>query len=298
MSQDYTVAKELASLKEIKQSAEQRISELSLNALNYVNDHRLHKVDAGGEGGILPVASAENEGSVLTSTKKYVKGAVIVPEQTVTLDGDNEAELFNTNKNLFTIGTVCFAVVDDIEYQGTVYEHPSGNNTITVNDGGMEFWIDGDRFWYYHDNLQEGDESTVAVYVAEPEYSWQPDPYAGYDVIIKTSKQSISLITANDLELVAGSYETASKLALDGKPIKCIVYYCNVYDGGVDYWEYPINRVYCGPGYNNVLDIHILHDNPKVNVKDADGNTMEIFGASAHYGRITLTESGLSYTLY
>lgn len=49
MSQDYTVAKELASLKEIKQSAEQRISDLSLNALNYVNDHRLHK--AGGEGG-------------------------------------------------------------------------------------------------------------------------------------------------------------------------------------------------------------------------------------------------------
>lgn len=48
MSQDYTVAKELASLKEIKQSAEQRISDLSLNALNYVNDHRLHKADGGG----------------------------------------------------------------------------------------------------------------------------------------------------------------------------------------------------------------------------------------------------------
>lgn len=47
MSQDYTVAKELASLKEIKQSAEQRISDLSLNALNYVNDHRLHKSDGG-----------------------------------------------------------------------------------------------------------------------------------------------------------------------------------------------------------------------------------------------------------
>lgn len=47
MSQDYTVAKELASLKEIKQSAEQRISELSLNALNYVNDHRLHKSGGG-----------------------------------------------------------------------------------------------------------------------------------------------------------------------------------------------------------------------------------------------------------
>lgn len=51
MSQDYTVAKELASLKEIKQSAEQRISDLSLNALNYVNDHRLHKADGGGTGG-------------------------------------------------------------------------------------------------------------------------------------------------------------------------------------------------------------------------------------------------------
>lgn len=47
MSQDYTVAKELASLKEIKQSAEQRISDLSLNALNYVNDHRLHKSGGG-----------------------------------------------------------------------------------------------------------------------------------------------------------------------------------------------------------------------------------------------------------
>lgn len=49
MSQDYTVAKELASLKEIKQSAEQRISDLSLNALNYVNDHRLHKTGGGSE---------------------------------------------------------------------------------------------------------------------------------------------------------------------------------------------------------------------------------------------------------
>lgn len=54
MSQDYTVAKELASLKEIKQSAEQRISDLSLNALNYVNDHRLHKADGGGESSDLP----------------------------------------------------------------------------------------------------------------------------------------------------------------------------------------------------------------------------------------------------
>lgn len=57
MSQDYTVAKELASLKEIKQSAEQRTSELSLNALNYVNDHRLHK--SGGGGGSSPFKTAE-----------------------------------------------------------------------------------------------------------------------------------------------------------------------------------------------------------------------------------------------
>lgn len=57
MSQDYTVAKELASLKEIKQSAEQRISELSLNALNYVDDHRLHK--SGGGGGDSPFKTAE-----------------------------------------------------------------------------------------------------------------------------------------------------------------------------------------------------------------------------------------------
>ncbi len=77
MSQDYTVAKELASLKEIKQSAEQRISELSLNALNYVDDHRLHKADGGGGGtgeGVL-VVNADVETGIFDKTWKEIHDA-------------------------------------------------------------------------------------------------------------------------------------------------------------------------------------------------------------------------------
>lgn len=254
-----------------------------------------------GSGSELPIASASNEGQALVSTKKYVKGAVIVPEQTVTLDSELIGQLSNTNNNLFTVGTNCIAVIGGTEWQGVVYEHSQTENaTLSFDNGSIEFWIELDNsFNYYNENLQEGDEITVALYVAEPAYSWEPDPYAGYDVIIKTSVSNlISNITADELELVKGSYEAASKLALDGKPIKCIVYYCYIYDDGATYWEYPINRVYCDPGYNNSLVIHILQDDPQVDVKDANGNTMRIFGASAHYGLITLTESGLSYNFY
>lgn len=76
MSQDYTVAKELASLKEIKQSAEQRISDLSLNALNYVNDHRLHKTGGGGTGGggVL-VVNANVETGICDKTWKEINDA-------------------------------------------------------------------------------------------------------------------------------------------------------------------------------------------------------------------------------
>lgn len=73
MSQDYTVAKELASLKEIKQSAEQRISDLSLNALNYVDDHRLHKTGGGGGGGGVLVVN-DNDGT-LDKTWKEISDA-------------------------------------------------------------------------------------------------------------------------------------------------------------------------------------------------------------------------------
>lgn len=75
------LAKELASLKEIKQSAEQRISELSLNALNYVNDHRLHKSGGGSEDAwpyidvVVSLSTADQTGVYLKGSYETLKSA-------------------------------------------------------------------------------------------------------------------------------------------------------------------------------------------------------------------------------
>lgn len=89
MSQDYTVAKELASLKEIKQSAEQRISDLSLNALNYVNDHRLHKTGGGGTGGGALIVTVNNDTGALDKTWQEIHDAALTsPVLLVDVNGD------------------------------------------------------------------------------------------------------------------------------------------------------------------------------------------------------------------
>ena len=157
----------------------------------------------------VPVASASNEGQSLVSTKKYVKGAVIVPEQTVTLDDECCAQPSNVNMALFSEGTRCIANIDEEEYSGIV-EIVEGSPILCLVIGSIELWInDVDELWYWNDNLNEGDESTIALYVAEPVYSWEPDPYAGYDIVVKTDKEiDDNTLTENDLHLIRGDYNS------------------------------------------------------------------------------------------
>lgn len=121
MSQDYTVAKELASLKEIKQSAEQRISELSLNALNYVNDHRLHKADGGGggTGGGVLVCTLPNQGNTLDKTWKEIHDAF--PSSVVVLISNGEGQ-----SQMLLATSVGFA--DELYYVGFTVFNDNGSS--------------------------------------------------------------------------------------------------------------------------------------------------------------------------
>ena len=130
MSQDYTVAKELASLKEIKQSAEQRISDLSLNALNYVNDHRLHKAGGGSEDAwpyfdvVVNLSTADQTGVYLKGSYETIKTAFDAYDVTFSMcgvrpkiEGEEPARISG------------MAPSGDIEEDGSFTFIPSSDNT-------------------------------------------------------------------------------------------------------------------------------------------------------------------------
>lgn len=81
-------------------------------------------VEAGGGsgGGQLPTPTAQDVGKVATVVGETSKGAVIVPEQSVTVSGKDGAVLSNANISLFTVGTYCAVTINGTDYSGTVEE--------------------------------------------------------------------------------------------------------------------------------------------------------------------------------
>ena len=179
----------------------------------------------------VPVASSSNEGQALVSTKKYVKGEVIVPEQTVTLDEDHCAQSSNVNIALFSEGTHCIANIGEEEYSGIV-EIIGDTLSLHLNDDSIEFWINvDDELWYYNDNLLEGDESTIALYVAEPVYSWEPVPYIGYDIVVKCNDRTNNL---SDYEFLKYDADKVISKIRNYELVNGILFYSFNYDPNVE----------------------------------------------------------------
>ena len=263
----------------------------------------VHKLDPKYYDTGMPAASAENEGQALVSTKKYTKGATVVPEQTVTTVGD-EAELDGLVPSLVSDNQSYIVVVDGNEYTGVAYRDEANHEYILeLNDDNNNYevifsYTDGGTFgaWFLGNVYTE---YTVAIYVAEPFYSWEPDPYAGYDIVIQVNHDDIQHITAQDSVVRKGSYEKAAELAINNKPIRCLVYYVYHYTDDLNsatYRSFPITYVYCDPGYNNTVVIYILPYAPyAVAMNTAGTGNVFIYGAANIFGEFNLTESGLEY---
>ena len=248
-----------------------------------------------GSGSELPIASASNEGQALVSTKKYVKGAVIIPQQTVTLDGYNEVKLSNTNDNLFTVGTTCIAVVDGVEWQGIIVDTGGEPPFLNLDNQNIQFFInDLDEFWYYNENSQEGDESTIALYVAEPAYSWEPDPYPGYDIVIRTSV-SLQSATSSDLSIMKGSFDSCMKRTLNNLPITPLVYQFTVgHDNYHSVSILPIIGIETYVNYGDEVNIRVcIAQFPAASI-----SSTTYHGVASNQGirNIHITESGISIT--
>lgn len=128
MSQDYTVAKELASLKEIKETAEQRISDLSLNALNYVNDHRLHKAGGGSDPGFPWVAVLEASVVLDTETgsEEYMVSEKLYSDFDLALKRDGQIVAMREQPVLLAIITDQNGDTRYVELSGELVQDQSG----------------------------------------------------------------------------------------------------------------------------------------------------------------------------
>ncbi len=87
-------------------------------------------------GSVLPTPTAACVGQVATVVSETSKGAVIVPEQSVTVSGKDGAVLSNANISLFTVGTYCAVTINGTDYSGTVEElNGFAMLTIPIGDG-------------------------------------------------------------------------------------------------------------------------------------------------------------------
>ena len=245
----------------------------------------------------VPIASADNEGQALVSTKKYVKGAVIVPEQTVTFDAQNDdtVELDNVNVSLFTENTVVIITHNGKEYIRTVQIVDDYPEISWIHDT-IENYISGDGSTLLYSGAVPS-TNVIAVYVAEEAYSWESDPYVGYDVVIKTTKYLVDS-SASDLVLVKGSYASCVNRIQNGLPLSALVYAART--GSEDYAEsmmYPVIGINGYINYGDEIEIIVLTNwSPYVTVMGTNSQPFNIAGALSRTDCISiiLTESGLS----
>ena len=147
----------------------------------------------------VPAPSAANVGKTLVAKQTgWKKGAVIIPEQEVTIE-NSLVPLVNTNDNLFTIGkNVILDGTYDGELTGEFYEESfhtleqgmgQGNAALYYNMSDEDLtWSaemvicprgDEDCLGIGYNQYSEGAPliKKVALYVAEPVYEWVEEPW-------------------------------------------------------------------------------------------------------------------------
>ena len=170
----------------------------------------------GGGGGGLPAVTSDDVGKGLSVQTVYTKGAVIVPEQTVTII-DGNASVVGANASLFVNGTICVVDVNDEE------------GVLTIDDNGEIFSVDDAGFYLDDGEINVGADYvdntklTVALYVANISYQWAADPYAGYDLVIKLNV-GLELGAATTATVVKGNFSELQAKATTPLPVTCMVW--------------------------------------------------------------------------
>lgn len=260
-----------------------------------------------GAGG-LPAPTAADVDKVMSVVATPVPGAVIVPEQTATyMSGAMPPSYLFPNdgyESIFKPGTMVIVNVDI----------PNGPNLMAISvviasesTGGIPTAIGtdavtGEEIFFgifpaegiFSDSVgaivlpglnPEDAPSTVTVScsVVAYTYSWQPESYIGYDVVVKLDNVIVSpSLSDSDLHLMKGSVEECDRKMLAGQPITALVYYNDIYYGSAGQFdvrsEIYTTEVRSALMYGNYVELRIKAIN------------------TSNTKRIYLTESGLTLT--
>ena len=136
---------------------------------------KMNNIENGIANGI-PVPTASDDGCALVVQKKNVPGAVIVPEQTVTLHDDTGGTLVNVNTSLFVPDTKFIMVVNNERFEGITYEEEEV--FVVAEADGKYIVLDGDYTPGNNVNFYAGLDGTytVSLYLAEEEYGYAFKP--------------------------------------------------------------------------------------------------------------------------
>lgn len=132
---------------------------------------KMNNIENGIANGI-PVPTASDDGCALVVQKKNVPGAVIVPEQIVTLYDNAGGTLVNVNTSLFVPDTKFIMVVNNEWFEGTTYEEDEV--FVVAEADGKYIVFEGDYTPGNNVNFYPGLDGTytVSLYVAEEEYGY------------------------------------------------------------------------------------------------------------------------------
>lgn len=164
-------------------------SEAVVNALG-ADINFVPAAEAGGGGAELPAATSADEGKVLTVKKTgYKKGTVIIPEQTLTTQGQYpQARISNYDTDLWVIGQKVVVCINDMEYESAlndangIADFYSGDGYAIIREENLNF-----------SSLESG-TYTVSAYIAEDTYGYVPGSGGGGALIVNSSYDS----TANN----------------------------------------------------------------------------------------------------
>ena len=209
----------------------------------------------GSGGGGLPTPTAADVGKVMAVVKTDIESEqVLVPEQTVIVQEGEGADLTGVVSSLVAEDVQCRVVINGEEFTASI--DSDWYLEVTYNGNSLFFDFTENSF-----NASTGGSFTVAVYatVVTSTYSWQPELYAGYDIVVMLDHDITSAsLTEASLHLVKGSYADCVASMASKKPISALVYYSyvgesygtetyfTIIDGKWNYGDFVVLEVHNG----------------------------------------------------
>lgn len=228
--------------------------------------------------GCVPEPTAEDAGKAPVVSVSNVPGAVIVPEQTVTISSDNSAVLSNVNSSLFVGGQECIIEIDGATYEATLEDN---GGMILANINNYTYIINYNPYQNaYLFNTQVQGTHTVKVTAVEKEAQYTLEP-VGYDLVIENQGNfNLNQSSAGPFVIKSGTYADCEAKLIAGEPINVMLYgryYNDATDMGM--CIYGISAITWDLGYHECMEIF------------AQTNPTSLSFAATH---LYVTESGVS----